>query len=69
MNVLYHSLPAVKMLSAFYKEQWQKNRVRRIELFMTTKLAVLVAISWLMKLLNVADLLENTLYSAVYSKK
>lgn len=36
---------------------------------MTTKLAVLVVISWLMELLNVADLLENTLYSAVYSKK
>jgi len=68
MNVLYLSLPAVKMLSAFHKEQWQKNRVERIELFMTTKLAVLFVISWLMELLNIADLLENILYSTLYSK-
>jgi len=68
MNVLYLSLPAVKMLSAFYKKQWQKNRVKRTELFMTTKLAVLFVISWLMELLNIADLLENILYSTLYSK-
>ena len=50
------------------KNKDRKNRVKRIVLFTTTKLAVLVVISWLMELLNVADLLENILDATVYSQ-
>lgn len=52
----------------FKKSKDRKNRVKRIILFTATKLAVLVVISWLMELLNIADLLENILCAAVYSK-
>lgn len=52
----------------FKKNKDRKNRIKRIVLFTTTKLAVLVVISGLTELLNVADLLENILYATVHSK-